>query len=115
MVPAGLSILSMLVVWGVIAVIGLCASDRPAPGIYRGPVSATAAVSRGSKQHGNTYVAPAAVHMVPPTAPCWPGVWVGPVAAQPVLDYGGLDQARLVQRRRPSSICARITAHEVRR
>ncbi len=115
MVPAGLFILSMLVVCGVVAVIGLCASGRTAPGIHRGPVGAPAAVSRASKQHGNTYVAPAAVHRVPPTAPCWPGVWVGPVAAQPVSNYGGLDQARLVQRRRPSSICARITTHGVLR
>jgi hypothetical protein len=53
--------------------------------------------------------------MVPPAAACWPGVWVGPVAAQPVLDHGGLDQYRLVQRRRPSNICARITTHGVLR
>lgn len=115
MVPAGLFILSMLVVCGLVAVIGHCEGGRTASGRRGGPVGAPGAMSQGSKQHGNTYVAPAAVHMVPPAAPCWPGVWVGPVAAQPVLDYGGLEQSRLVQRRRPSNICARITTHGVLR
>lgn len=117
MVPAGLFILSMLVVCGSVAVIGHCASGRTAPGMHRGPVVAPAAISQGSKQHGNTHLVPAVVHMVPPAAPCWPGVWVGPVAEQPALalDYGGLEGPQLVQRRRPSSICARITTHGVLR
>ena len=116
MVPAGLFILSMLVVCGSVAVIGHYAGGRTAPGMRRGPVGAPGAIPQGSKQHGNTCVAPPPVHMVPPAAPCWPGVWVGPAAAaQPVLDYGGIDQRRLVQRRRPSSISARISAHGVLR
>lgn len=115
MVPAGLFILFMLVVCGLFAVMVQCASGRTARGMHRGTVGAPAAISQASKQHGNTYVAPVGVHMVAPAAPCWPGVWVGPVAAQPVLDYGGLERHRLVQRRRPSSICARITTHGVLR
>jgi len=115
MVPAGVFILSMLVVCGLVAVIGHCAGGRTASGRRGGPAAAPGALPQGSKQHGNTYAAPATVHMVPPAAPCWPGVWVGPVAEQPVLDYGGLERPRLVQRRRPSSICARITTHEVLR
>lgn len=115
MVPAGLFILSMLVAGGLVAVIGHCAGGRTASGGSGGPAGAPSPIRQGSKQHGNIYVAPAAVHMVPPAAPCWPGVWVGPVAARPVLDSGGLDQSRLVQRRRPSNICARITTHGVLR
>lgn len=115
MVPAGLFILYMLFICGLVAVIAHCAGPRTAPGRRGSPAGAPGALLQESKQHGNTYMAPPAVHMVPPAAACWPGLWVGPVAAQPVLDHGGLDQYRLVQRRRPSNICARITTHGVLR
>lgn len=113
---AGLFILFMLFVAGFIVVISLCVGDRKAPGIPRGATGGAGAVHHGSKQYANTYVVASPVYRVPPVAPCWPGVCVGPAAAaQPAPDYGHSHRHQLVQRRRPSSISARITAHGVLR
>lgn len=116
MVSAGLLILFILFMSGLAAVVAHGVGGRTAPGMRPGPNGAAGAVWPVSKQHENTSVAAAPVYRVQPGVPCWPGVWVGPAAASPPApDYGGNHQQQLVQRRRPSSISARITTHGVLR
>jgi hypothetical protein len=116
MVSAGLFILSMLFIAGLAAVVAHGVGGRTAPGMHRGPMGAAGAIWPVSKQHANTSAVAPPVYRVQPGVPCWPGVWVGPAAALPPSpDYGGNHRQQLVQRRRPSSISARITTHGVLR
>jgi hypothetical protein len=116
MVPDGLLPLSVLVIAGFVMVIGQRPGGQTATGLQRMHGASGSAVGQASKQHANSYVVAPSVYCVPAPAPYWPGVCAGRSAAEQAAPvYGGDAGHRLLQRRRPSRISARINAHGVLR
>jgi len=113
--PQTLVLLYLLLMGIFVLLLGLCAGSCSKAVTRPESIGAASATGHGDKQYANTYDVPSPVYRVPAVAPCWPGVWVGPptAAKRSALNSGGSHQ--LVQRRRPSSISARITSHEVAR
>lgn len=102
----------------IVTCLALGATEGPGAPRTGGPSGAMS--DHRTKQYANTAWPTMGVHQVMPSVGCWPGVWVGPAAPSNGVPAGNsavevASGPALVQRRRPSTVAARVTSHVVLR